>query len=99
MPELRRLYLDLDFRATQRVSRVRFGFSFEHLARLEHIFVGIWCNSISRSTAEAAEAAIGNAVSIHPGRPTLTLVVKVERNQFEDNDEGEDRSGLRTRHG
>ncbi|CAL4891506.1 unnamed protein product [Urochloa decumbens] len=88
MPELRRLYLDLQFGATERESKAGFEFSFEHLASLEYIRVRIWRNNVTRRRAEAAESAIRNAVSIHPGRPTLVL--KVESTQLKDKDEGED---------
>lgn len=91
MPELRRLYLDLVFVAMETESKMGFEFSFEQLASLEHIGVRILPNNVTRSRVEAAEAAIRNAVSIHPGQPTLDL--KVEGTTIEDKDEGEDRSG------
>jgi hypothetical protein len=96
MPELRRLTLYLDFRVfdlgpdsrvKETESKMGFEFSFEHLASLEHIDITIWRNNATRSREDAAEAAIRNAVSIHPGRPTLVLKVEEDKNG------GEDRSG------
>jgi len=52
-----------------------FEFCFGHLASLEHINVNISHYGATRSRVEAAEAAVRNAVSIHPGRPTLHLCV------------------------
>jgi hypothetical protein len=87
MPELRYLYLDFGAKETE--SKMGFAFSFEHLASLEHISVKIDSENATRSRVEAAEAAIRNAVSIHPGRPTLVL--DVEGITIEDNgDEGEE---------
>jgi Leucine-rich repeat (LRR) protein len=71
MPELRRL--ELQFRAQETESKMGFEFSFDHLASLEHIKVVIWTKGATRSSVEAAEAAVRNAVSIHPGHPTLEL--------------------------
>jgi hypothetical protein len=87
MPELRYLYLDFGAKETE--SKMGFAFSFEHLASLEHISVKIDSENATRSRVEAAEAAIRNAVSIHPGRPTLVL--DVGGITIEDNgDEGEE---------
>ena len=71
MPELRRLHLQ--FGAQKAESKMGFEFCFEHLASLEHITVQIYRDGATRSTVEAAEAAVRNAVSMHPGRPTLDL--------------------------
>jgi hypothetical protein len=73
MPELR--YLSLGFGAKETESKMGFAFSFEHLASLEHIRVAIDSLGATRSRVEAAEAAIRNAISIHPGRPTLVMSV------------------------
>jgi len=73
MPELRRLHLY--FAAQEKESKMGFEFCFEHLASLEHINVNISHYGATRSRVEAAEAAVRNAVSIHPGRPTLHLCV------------------------
>jgi hypothetical protein len=92
MPKLRYLYLA--FGAKETKTKMGFAFSFEHLASLELIGVTIYSTDATRSRVEAAEAAIRNAVSIHPGRPTLDL--EVEGTTIEDNgNEGEDRSGYR----
>ncbi|RLN00295.1 hypothetical protein C2845_PM06G31910 [Panicum miliaceum] len=69
MPELRRLHLE--FGAQETESKMGFEFSFEHLASLEHIVIAIDRHGATRSRVEAAEAAVKNSVSIHPGRPTL----------------------------
>ncbi|CAN6361417.1 unnamed protein product [Urochloa humidicola] len=71
MPELRRL--TLTFRAEETESKAGFEFCFKHLASLEHIEVGIRRDNATRSRMEAAEAAVRNAVSIHPGCPILHL--------------------------
>lgn len=71
MPELRRLHLE--FRVQEAESKMGFEFTFEHLASLERIQVTIWDEGSTRSRVEAAEAAVRNAVSIHPGHPTLEL--------------------------
>ena len=71
MPELRSLHLI--FRAQEAESKMGFEFSFEHLASLEHISIEINRDGATRSRVEAAEAAVRNAVSMHPGRPTLDL--------------------------
>uniref|UniRef100_K3Z400 NB-ARC domain-containing protein n=1 Tax=Setaria italica TaxID=4555 RepID=K3Z400_SETIT len=81
----------LTIRTMETESKMGFEFSFEQLASLEHNGVRILPNNVTRSGVEAAEAAIRNAVSIHPGQPTLDL--KVEGTTIEDKDEGEDRSG------
>ncbi|CAN6361416.1 unnamed protein product [Urochloa humidicola] len=73
MPELQRLHLE--FKAYEAESKMGFVFSFEHLASLEHILVGIDPRGATGSRVEVAEAAVRNAVSIHPGRPTLELKV------------------------
>jgi hypothetical protein len=83
MPELQYLYLDFGAKETE--SKMGFAFSFEHLASLEHISVQIDSNNATRSRVEAAETAIRNAVSIHPGRPTLDL--SVYGTMIEDNDD------------
>jgi hypothetical protein len=71
MPELRRLVLG--FKAQETESKMGFEFSFEHLASLEHIRVGILTDGATRSRVEAAKAAVRSAVSMHPGRPTLDM--------------------------
>jgi hypothetical protein len=71
MPELRRLHLEFGVYETE--CKMGFEFSFQHLARLEHITVTIYRDRAARSRVKSAEAAIRNAVSIHPGRPTLDL--------------------------
>ena len=71
MPELRRLYFE--FRVQETESKMGFEFSFEHLESLEEITVIIKPEDATRSRVEAAEAALRNAVSIHPGHPTLEL--------------------------
>jgi hypothetical protein len=83
MPELRNLYLGFGAKETE--SKMGFAFSFEHLASLEHIRVNIDSRGATRSRVEAAEAAIRNAVSIHPGQPTLDL--SVYGTMIEDNDD------------
>ncbi|CAN6334537.1 unnamed protein product [Urochloa humidicola] len=86
MPELRRLLLV--FRAEETESKTGFEFCFKHLASLEHIEVGIRRDNATRSRMEAAEAAVRNAVSIHPGCPILDLSFFAP----EDKDERDDRS-------
>ncbi|CAL5092876.1 unnamed protein product [Urochloa decumbens] len=73
MPELRRLRLK--FKAHEAESKMGFEISFEHLASLEHIMVRIDPRGATRRRVEAAEAAVRNAASIHPGRPALELKV------------------------
>jgi hypothetical protein len=91
MPELRHLYLKFGAKETE--SKMGFAFSFEHLAILEHISVRIDAHGATRSRVEAAEAAIRNAVSIHPGRPTLVL--NVAGTTIEDNDDEGERGYIR----
>ena len=71
MPELRRIRLSLRTQETE--SKMGFEFSFEHLASLEDFIVEINRDKSTRVRVEAAEAAVRNAVSIHPGHPTLNL--------------------------
>ena len=54
-------------------SKMGFEFSFKHLASLEDIIVEINREGATRVRVESAKAAVRNAVSIHPGRPTLNL--------------------------
>ena len=86
MLELRRLHLA--FSAQKAESKMGFEFSFEHLANLEHITVEINRDGATRSRVEAAEAAVRNAVSIHPGHTTLDLHYYGET--LEDEDEMRD---------
>ena len=88
MPELRRLHLAVNARKAE--SKMGFEFIFEHLASLEHITVQIYRDGATRSRVEAAEAAVRNAVSIHPGHPTLDLYYYGKT--LEDEDERDDRS-------
>jgi hypothetical protein len=91
MPELR--YLSLGVGAKETESKMGFAFSFEHLASLEHISVSIDSHNATRSRVEAAENAIRNAVSIHPGRPTLDLSVYGTMTEDNDDEGKEDISG------
>ncbi|KAL6594386.1 hypothetical protein ACP70R_048579 [Stipagrostis hirtigluma subsp. patula] len=72
MPKLRRLYLVFNAKEEE-WSGMGFEFSFEHLASLERLRVGINCSRATRSRVEAAEAAIRNTVSIHRGHPKLEI--------------------------
>jgi hypothetical protein len=91
MPELR--YLSLGVGAKETESKMGFAFSFEHLASLEHISISIDSHNATRSRVEAAENAIRNAVSIHPGRPTLDLSVYGTMTEDNDDEGKEDISG------
>ncbi|CAL4905777.1 unnamed protein product [Urochloa decumbens] len=88
MPELQRLCLT--FGAQETESTMGFEFCFEHLASLESLLVLLLCEGATRSRAEAAAAAVRNAVSIHPGRPTFNL--EFIGDMVEDKDESENRS-------
>ena len=65
--------LHLSFRAKETESKIGFEFSFVHLANLEHLRATIDCYMATRSRVEAAEAAIRNTASIHPGQPALQI--------------------------
>ncbi|KAL6641664.1 hypothetical protein ACP70R_019845 [Stipagrostis hirtigluma subsp. patula] len=86
MPNLRRLRLVFTAKEAES-SDMGFKFSFEHLASLERLSVEIDClGGATRSRVEAAEAAIRNTVSIHPGHPTLEIERVFEDRIVEDED-------------
>ncbi|PAN20817.1 hypothetical protein PAHAL_3G413400 [Panicum hallii] len=71
MPKVRSLHLS--FRAKETESKIGFEFRFVHLTNLEHLRATIDCYMATRSRVEAAEAAIRNTASIHPGHPALQI--------------------------
>ncbi|WVZ90282.1 hypothetical protein U9M48_036592 [Paspalum notatum var. saurae] len=84
MPDLRRLHLD--FRAKETESKVGFEFSFVHVKELEHLRVTIDCYMATRTRVEAAEAAIRNTITNHPGHPILQIERTREYSKPEDED-------------
>uniref|UniRef100_I1R5G8 Uncharacterized protein n=1 Tax=Oryza glaberrima TaxID=4538 RepID=I1R5G8_ORYGL len=72
MAKLRRL--QIRFRAEEMESNAGFEFSFHHLSSLEDLHATISCYRATRSSVEAAEAAIRNAASIHPGHLKVSII-------------------------
>nr|CAB3465695.1 unnamed protein product [Digitaria exilis] len=87
MPKLKNF--TLEFNAKETEFCLGFEFCFEHLASLDQLSVNINCNGATRSSVEAAEAAIMNTASIHPGRPALQIHMWTNREMAEDKDESE----------
>nr|ABA97408.1 NB-ARC domain containing protein [Oryza sativa Japonica Group] len=85
MPELR--WLSLEFRARLTDCKMGFEFDFKHLASLEHLEVSINCHFATWSGVEAAEAAVRNAASAHPGCPTVEIN-RVWESYMVDNEQG-----------
>uniref|UniRef100_A0A0D3HT60 NB-ARC domain-containing protein n=1 Tax=Oryza barthii TaxID=65489 RepID=A0A0D3HT60_9ORYZ len=88
MPDLRRLRFYI--RAEETGSKIGFEFGFEHLASLQQHSVTVDCRGATRKRVEAAEAAMRDAASIHPGRPALEISRRWERDMIKDKDDHEE---------
>ncbi|EEE62872.1 hypothetical protein OsJ_17675 [Oryza sativa Japonica Group] len=71
-------------------SKIGFEFGFEHLASLQQLSVTVDCRGATRQRVEAAEAAMRDAASIHPGRPALEISRRWERDMIKDKDDHEE---------
>ena len=88
MPDLRRLRFYI--RAEETGSKIGFEFGFVHLASLQQLSVTVDCRGATRQRVEAAEAAMRDAASIHPGRPALEISRRWERDMIKDKDDHEE---------